>query len=116
MSYGPVSVFTTSMASAATYTSAVDLQKAWNKLTLMIPTMASGSDVYVSASESLSGTYRRVFHSPNTNSATVAAVFVTSGVTNCFVPLPNINMQFLKVELSSATTDTPYTFKIICSD
>lgn len=111
-----VSVFTASMASAASVTSAFDLQKAYNKLSVIIPSMASGSDVYILASEELAGTYRRVFHAPTTVSATVGAQFVTSGVTNCIVPFHNVHARYLKVQLSSQTVDTPYTFKIICSD
>lgn len=112
----PVSVFTVSMASAVSVTGAADLQQAWNKLSVVIPSMASGSDVYIMGSDTLAGTYKRIFHAPTTQSATVGAQFVTSGVTNCIVPLQNVHVRYLKVQLNTATTDTPYTFQIICAD
>lgn len=116
MSEGPVCAFTGSMASGVSITGEIDLQKSWNKLSLVVPSMASGSDVYLLASEESGGTYRRVFHQPTNTSATVSAFFVTSGVTNCVVPLSNVNVRYLKVQVSTATTDTPYTFKVICAD
>jgi hypothetical protein len=110
-----VNYFIQSMASATTFSSGVDLQKAWNKISVEIPTMASGSDVYLQGS--IDGTtYRRVCHAPNTNSATVGGQFVTSGVTNVIVPFNNAHVRFVRIELSSATSDTPYTFNVICSD
>lgn len=111
----PVSTYTVSMASAATFSSAVDLGNGWNRVSLIIPTMPSGADIYLLGSDTISGTYRRVFHGPNTNSAVVAGYFVTSAVTNCILPLTNWPLQFCKVELSSATADNAYTFKFVCS-
>lgn len=111
----PVSVYRTSMASGATSTTAIDLQHSWSRIHLVIPTMTSGGDIYLLASDSLTGTYRRVFHDSNTNSAVVGAHYFTSVVTNCIIPLHNVQLQYLKVELTTAAADQGFTFKFICS-
>jgi hypothetical protein len=117
MSYGPVQVFSiTTMASGATLSSAVDLQKAYNKISLVVPSMASGTDIYLHGSTELAGTYRRINHSPNSVSATAGALFISSSISNCIVPLNNLHVQYVKVELSTAMTATTAAFKLICSD
>lgn len=103
------------MASGATSTTAIDLEGGWNKIAIVIPTMTSGGDIYLQASDSLTGTFRRVFHDSNTNSAVVGAHYFTSVVTNCIIPLHNVNVRFMKVELSTAAADQGFTFKFICS-
>lgn len=111
---GPIGVV--SMASAVSITSGFDLGKPWTRLAVQIPSMASGSDVYVLGSTDGGTTYKRVFHAPTLASATPTAVFVTSGVTNCIVQLPPLAIRHIQFQLSTATTDTPYTFKIFAAD
>jgi hypothetical protein len=105
---GPFCVFTASMASGGTFSSSADLQHGWGRIGVIIPSMASGSDVYFQGSE--------IFHRPNTVSATVGAYHVTSGVTNCIIDLGTYSGRYVRVEMSTATTDTPYTFKFLCSE
>lgn len=113
---GPSCVFTASMTSGQTSTSGVDLGHGWGRIGVLIPTMASGSDIYFRGSDTVDGTYRRIFHRPTTVSATVGAYFVESGVTNCYIDIDTYRGRYIKAELSTATTDTPYTFKFICSE
>lgn len=110
MSGRPVTYFTTTIASASTFSSAVDLQKSWADISLVIPSMASGTGMGIYASETLSGTYRVV------KTVSASDVTIASTVTNCVLPVANIHAQYLKISLGTATTDTPYTFSIICSD
>lgn len=117
MSYGPVQVFAVSMASGETLSTAVDLQKAFNKISIVIPTMTSGTDVYLQGcATSTGGTYRRINHAPTTVSSVVGAQFVGSAVTRCIVPFNNVHVRYLKIELSTAMTATTAGFEIICSD
>ena len=104
MSYGPIQVYTVSIASGVTASSAVDLQKSYARLSVAIPTMTSGTDVYLQGASTLDGTYRRIFHPPTSVSSTVGAQFVSSGVTQCVVPFQHVNSRFIKVELGTAMT------------
>jgi hypothetical protein len=116
MSYGPVQVFSISMTCGATLSSYVDLQKAYNKITVMVPSMTSTTDIYFQASDEAGGTYRRLFHPPNSVSSTAGALFLSSSITNCVVPLNHVNVRYLKIEHSSAMTAAAASYKIICSD
>lgn len=116
MSHGPVSQFSISIASGVTLTSSISLgTRAWKTVYVSIPTMVSGSDFFIQGSGDDS-TYRRIIH-PIVNSSSVQAntFIIGSGATNKIVPIPN-GFAFIKVELSTAMTDTTSTFKIICSD
>lgn len=116
MSYGPVQAFSVSMASGVTLSSAINLQKAYNKISVVVPSMTSGTDLYFQGSTSESGTYRRINHSPNSVSSTAGAIFLGSAITNCIVPLGNLHVQYLKVEIASAMTSAGAAFEFICSD
>jgi hypothetical protein len=114
MGCGAQVVFTTSMASGVSVTSGVDMGHSWHQVWAKIPTMASGSDVYFLGSED-GVTYKRVFHSPTISNAAPGARYVTSAITNCYVPLPDNHMRYIQFQLSTATSDTPYTFKVLCT-
>lgn len=118
MSHGPVSVysFPTFVCGATLHTSCIDLNKAWNKLTLVIPSMTSGTDIYLQASPTSDGTFMRVYHPPSGATSVAGAWFLGSAVTNCIVPINNTHLQFLKVEFSTAMTASSAMFKIIASD
>lgn len=114
MSYGRRSVFTLNCASAATLTAALDLGSAWQNVYLEVPTMTSGCDIYLHASDSATGTFRRVY--TKVNSATVANPwYVLSSVTQCFVDMP-AGFRHIKVELTTAMTATSVNFKVHCAN
>lgn len=115
MSYGPSAVFTTSVASGATASSAIDLQRSWGSAYLAIQSMISNSELRLQASDALDGTYRQVYH-PAINSATVANNIykILSSVTSAMVPIP-AGLRYLKVE-QTATADSGQSYKIICGD
>jgi len=114
MSYGRRSVFTVNCASGATLTSALDLGSAWQNVYLEVPTMTSGCDIYLRASDASDGTFRRVY--TKVNSATVANPwYVLSSITQCFVDAP-AGFRHIKVELTTAMTATSVNFKVHCAN
>ena len=110
---GPVKAFSATINTASTYTSAIDLGGSYAKIGLSIPTMASGS-FYVQVSDEESGTFRRLYHKPVAGTTTPPVVLIDSSVTNCVVPL-EIPAQYMKVEISTITSDSSGVFKVICS-
>ena len=116
MAHGAESVFTKTMTSGATLTLAYNLQRTWEKVYLDIPTMVSGTDFYIQACGTEDGTFRRVMHPAINDSAVTLNTFIVgSAATNRIVPIPN-GFQYIKVETSTAMTDTTTVFRVICSD
>lgn len=111
---GAVVAFTTTIASAVTSSSAINLGGAYNRVMVGIPTMTSATDIFFRTSDTLAGTYRKIYHESVAATTTPPAVLIDSSVTNCFVPL-NIAAQFLQIAYTSATTETSQTFKVLCS-
>lgn len=116
MAYGVVKVYVATMTSGATLSSAIDLSpRAWSKIYLQVPTMASGS-LFLQASPSATGTFSRVMQEkPNTSTVTINTFTIDSAATQRLHPLPG-GLQFIKIENSSGATDVVTTFNIICSD
>jgi len=110
---GPVKAFSVSLNTATTYTSAIDLGGSYNKIGLSIPTMASGS-FYLQVSDTETGTFKRLYHEPVAGTTTPPVVAIDSSVTNCVVPL-NVPAQFVRVEISTITSDSSGVFKVMCS-
>lgn len=116
MSYGPNAVFELTMTSGATLTTERDLGRSWKNVYLSYGSLTSNTQMHIQASEVSGGTYRRVYH-PSINNASVQtnAVFaIGSSVTSAFVPIPN-GLKYVKVE-TTATMDSGYLFKIVCTD
>jgi hypothetical protein len=115
MSYSPVSAFSTTLASGVTLSSQIDLGRGWEHITVEIPTMASGTDVYFQGAGSDGGTYRRIHHRLTNSNDSPGAMNVDSSVTNCFVHLEFVNTKYLKIELSTAMTATSAIFGVVCA-
>lgn len=134
MSYGPLSVFTATMASAGTVTSSLDLARSWKKVHLEVPTMASGADIYIQASSDNS-TFRRVqifkdrqksFSMSIASMATLTSAFdIGDGAYNAFIVIPCLttgtsilvhgsldNSAFQKVQFAPATGSASYDFSV----
>lgn len=110
----PAKPFSLTIASGVSLSTSLDLGYGWGKINVAIPTMASGSGINFFAAESLTGTYRQIFHAPTVTSAPVA-YSILSSVTNCMIPL-QVTPQFVKIQLPTATTDTSYTFYFVCTE
>jgi len=100
------------IASGVSLSSAIDLGLACDKVLLGIPVIASGTNVNVFICESLSGTYRSLYHEPVAATPTPVQVSISSAVTNCFVPLSILNAQYLKIQVPSITATSP-TFTVL---
>jgi hypothetical protein len=109
---GPVKAFPVTMTCGATLTSAFDLGGSYGKVMLGIPTNASGS-FYVQASDSATGTFRRLYHAADVDTATPTVLVINSSVSNCYVGIP-MGAQFGKIEMSTAPSFA-LGFKVICS-
>ena len=116
MSYGPQSVFTLTLASAATRTTSyADLGRAWKRMYLEVPTCASGN-FHIQAAATADGTYRRIAVD-NGNTATAQLDFVVkSTVSQRIVPVPAGGVRFVKVENDTGVDNVQLTFNIICGD
>ena len=117
MSYGIVKRYFNTMTTGSTLTSHFDLsERSWDKIYFSIPTMPSGTDFYVQGAAAQSEPFRRVHHPViNTSSAQSNTFVIGSGTTDRLVLIPN-GIRFVKIEQSTAMTDTATIFNLICSD
>jgi len=107
--------FSMHVATGTTLSSSLDLGAAYNQVTLGVPTMTSGANIYVHAAGSDRGTYRKIFHKPTAVSAGVINVVLNSSVTQCFVPL-DFGARYLKLELTTKMSDSSHAFDVICQN
>lgn len=114
MSFGPTLTYSVPFASGATSSSQIKMDRSFNGVYLVVPTMTSNTEMYIQGSDD-GTTFRRVFH-PSINSSTVSTnkFAIVSGATNCIVPVPN-GLKYYIIE-TSATVDSGCTFKLICMD
>ncbi len=117
MGIGAFKVFTISMASGATTsTQAVDTGRIYDHIALVVPTMTSGTDIYVRASAD-GVTYNRAYMLDDPVSGGDATPFtmkIGSAITQAYIGM-SVRAQYFKIELSTAMTATPATFKFVCS-
>ena len=111
---GVSKTYTVTMTTGSTLTSALDLGGSYGKLLLGIPTMTSGCNHYVHVGDSESGTFRRLYYPGYVDTGDPAVVDIDSSVTNCYVPI-EAHAQYVKLEVSTAASDTSHTYKIIGS-
>lgn len=113
MSFGPIKVFSQTVATGCTGNTitAVDLGGAFQRVFLEIPTMSTGTTVYVKGSAD-NTTFRRVQHELTTASTCYDFAINTIN-TNCFVRVP-VFTNYVKVELKTAVSNESMTFKWHC--
>lgn len=114
MTVGAVKPFAILIASGVTLSSATDLGGSYKDVAIAIPTMPSGTDVFLRGSDEIDGTFRRLYHPSKVDSTTPTLIQIDSSITNCIVPVP-FHVRHVKVELTTAMTDSVNTFKLICS-
>ncbi len=113
MSYAAVRAYAATIASGVSLSSGFDLGAAPTRVTLMVPTMASGSDISILYSDVLAGPYYKACTFNSTTGAAVAYNIASSiTLVACDVPVCG---QFIQLKLTTATTDNSYTFKILCN-
>ncbi len=109
-----VKYFAVDLASSTTLTSAIDLTQGWSEISLKVPSFSSGADIYVHGAVASNGTFVRLTHPPiNSAAAQISDFQIASGISGRIVPIPS-NYQHIKIELSTAQTDTTSTFHVIC--
>jgi hypothetical protein len=115
MSVGVFQVFYKTMVSGGTSTSGYDFGRAFQKVYLEIPSLTSGTDFYLQASSDGS-TFRRLMQPVvNTSSVQVQTFVIGSAATNRIVEVP-AGHRYMKVEVTTALTDTVNVFKFICGN
>jgi hypothetical protein len=102
------SVFTQTLASAATLTPEFNLGEYYEKVSLALPSMSTATAVYVQASPTSGGTYKRVDNVAGT-SFTVATAFAD----NIIFPIP-AGYRYMKVEFKTAPADG-HSIQLICA-
>lgn len=116
MSYLPTRVYAfATMASGSTLSTYVNVPVSFNKILLEVPTMVSGTNIYMKGALSASGTFRRIMN-PSTNVTGIAPSYfnIASSVTGGnFVEVP-FCFPYMKVELTTAMTDTVTNFNLVC--
>jgi hypothetical protein len=99
--------FTATMTSGQTMSRAVDLGYPYGKCSIEIPTMISGTDVYLKGSSD-GTTYRRIYF--RTEDATPVLFTLASSLTNAIFPLDVQLPRYVKVELSTAISNDSMAF------
>jgi len=115
MANGIQRVYTATIASAATLSAALNLQRTFKRCYLEVGSLTSNSNIHLQAAASESGTYRRVV-SPVVNTATVGhnTFTIGSAATGRIHELPP-GLQWIKIE-TTATMDSGESFKVLCLD
>lgn len=106
--------FTGTISSAGTSTT-FDVGGMHGKYILVIPSMACGTGMGIRVSDSLTGTYRNLYHTPTVATTAPVLFVLASGITNCAVEIPNPGRYF-QVYINTATSDTAYTYKVLCGE
>ena len=115
MSIGATRVYTVSMASGATLTTSINLNRAYDVMYLQVPSMISNSNMMIQAAASLAAVYNRVVTiQANTSTIGHNTFIIGSGATGHCIQLP-AGLQFLKIE-TTASCDSGETFTLICHD
>jgi hypothetical protein len=117
MSYGPLSVYYGTIASGASTTSDIVLDRSYKNVLLHVPTMSTGVNLKILGKAQSSDGYYVVYH-PVMNSSTVGInEFVISSAVGSgggIVPIPN-GLPFMKI-MGTGVVSGGVIFKVICSD
>jgi hypothetical protein len=119
MGYGRAgTVAAVAIDSGTTLSSEIDLGGAFDLLSLRIPTMTSGTDVYIQGAGTSGGNFDRIYTAAgdSTGDSTPEAWFVASTTCQAIVPFAKPPTRYIKIELSTAMTASSAIFEVICSD
>lgn len=118
VSVGAYSIFKVTMTSGNTITSLLDLGGAWNRVFMRVPTMTSGTEIYLKAGTDPADVdgFRVMFPPVNTSAAQVHTFSVASGVSQRVMEVPLAGIRHVFVEFSTATTATSQSFQFFCSN
>ena len=108
------------MASGVTLSDAIQLGEYYREVHLLVPTMTSGTDLYILGSccgSIFKRVYTRIVVDLTGINAKVyfAPEYIASSITNCIVDLHH-PFPYMKIEFTTAMTATAPTFRVICAD
>jgi len=108
MGYGPRGkVFSQQITSGATSAATpINLNHAWDRVYLEIPTFASGGTHYIQGCATSDGTFRRLYTIDPADGGNNVWQVLTS---QCIVPVPP-GFQYYKVENTTGVTNTIITY------
>lgn len=115
--HGAGAVFSAGIDSGVTLSSLVDLGHVWESVYLAVPTMTSGTDIFIQAGPNASAVsgYRVMHPTVNTSSAQAFTFVIGSATSQRIIPVPN-GFRYMFIELSTAMTATSAQFKLYCSN
>lgn len=115
---GADSVFQVTI-SGTTFSPVVDLGAAWKTVYLRVPTMTSGTEIYLQTVQNASSTVTsgfRIMHPPvNTSAAQVHTFSIASSVSQRVIPVPP-GFRYMAIEYSSLVTSVGQTFYFYCGN
>lgn len=113
MSYGPIKVYTGTIASGASTLTSISLDKSYSKIYAEVSTMSTGAALLVYGSTDGS-TFRPVYERVNTASVQWTDVYIGTACTNGITDL-NCNFPYIQFR-ASAVIDGGASIKLICVD
>lgn len=118
MPYGPVTIYSTSIASAAS-TAYFNLDKSWSKVMLQLPSLSTNAECTIFGSAD-GTTWKNVYERVNTATCQFQTMIIGSAANNKIIPLivapgQYVGLQYIAVAASATVTDGA-TLKMICSD
>lgn len=113
MTYGPIKVYASTMATGALSSTTIVVQKSYRAMYLEVPSYTSATTFYVLGSVDGGTTYRRLtLNQVATANAQIFAFQVVSTVSDYIIPMPSV-VSRMKVEASAAQTATALVFNFI---
>jgi hypothetical protein len=111
-------VATMAIDSGTTLSSEIDLGKPWNLLSLRVPTMTSGTNIFIQGAGTTGGNFDRIYTAAGDSAGdtTPEAWEVDSATCQAIVPFAKPPTRYIKIELSTAMTASSAIFEVICSD
>ena len=117
MAYGVLSVFPATIASGASTSSDIVLDRSYKNVLLQVGTMSTGVNIQVEGKALVTDTYKYLYH-PAINSSTVTTnQFIVSGAVGSgggIVPVPN-GLPYMRIRLTGVVSGG-VSFQVICSD
>jgi hypothetical protein len=118
MSFGPLRVFTDTVASGASTSAGVNLVKAWAKVGIQVPTMSTAASFSIQNSADGGVTFYNAMK-PQANTATSGffpiSVASGAGTAGAYVILDGVGLSYPRVVLTGVV-DGGATFKYVCLD
>lgn len=118
MSFGPLRVFSDSIASGASTSGGVDLVKAWSKVGIQVGTMSTAVSLSIQNSADGGSTFYQVY-APTVNTATVGvfplAITQSVGANGGYVVFDGVALSYPRV-VGTGVVSGGVSIKYVCLD